>query len=114
VSTSSPTIVDSFGTLVEVLNYLWNKHSQKLVDNDLTWKFLPDRGHVEFYQFGPTLAAVPIYDTNTNERLELVIVGALMPVSRVDLAVNEMVNMIRRKRIGPVPRRIKFLDNDGQ
>lgn len=108
MSSPNPTVVDSFGSIVEVLNYLWNKHTQKLMDNDLVWKFLMDRGHIEFYQFGPSLAAVPLYDMKTNDRLELLTVGPLMPVTYIDIAVDEMVKMIKRKRLGPVTRRIKL------
>lgn len=107
---TDPEIIDSFGSIVEVLNYLWNTQTQKLVDNDLIWKFLQDRGHVEFYAFGPSLAAVPIYDKKTGERLELLIAGHLMPVEKINLAVSEMIKMINRKRIGKVARRIKFED----
>lgn len=103
-----------FPQMVDVLNYLWNKHSQKLVDNEVTWKFMKDRGHIEFYMFGPILAAVPVYtyikDT-IGDRLELLTISHLMSKETIDLAVTEMINMIKRKRIGPVTRRIKFTDD---
>lgn len=110
-----------FTNIVDVLNYLWNNHEQTLMDDNLTFKWLRDRGHIEFYQFGSDLAACPIYDNEKYEyddvltravipinRRELLIAGPGMDTEVIDLAVKEMIKMIKRKKLGPgVTRRIK-------
>ena len=97
-----------FENTLELLKYLKCTHSQLLTDNGLRFKDT-GMGHIEFYQFGPDLIAVVIY--RENERMELLIVGIGFNESMVNTAVREMVNMIKRKSLGVVARRIKVLDN---
>lgn len=101
------SISDFFAQDVDALNYVYNTFSQVLMDNNLKFKFITGYGHAEFYAFGPDKMALPLYDATTGERLELLTISRMMSMSRMKFAVTEMINMIRRKRLGPVGRRIK-------
>lgn len=90
-----------------LLDHLWQKQMQTLNDHDLKFRYDFRYGGPEFYEFGPKLIAVPIFD-KSDERLELLCVGPDQTPEQVELAVKEMINMIKRKRLGPSARRIKL------
>jgi len=112
---------------LSILNHVWLTHQQEMMDDKVTFRYEPGKGHIEFYQYGPFHIAICVYECRVytvderddrlnsynvvGKRSELLVLEMPTTASRVALCVKEMRNMIKRKRIGPVTRRIKFLDN---
>lgn len=102
--------------VLELLISIKEEYSQLLSDNEMSFALdnFGATGHVDYYQYGPYLLAIPIL--YKKKRAEILVLDPTKDYNLVKISIKEMVRMIKRKEdqiaLINAPRRIKVLDND--